>query len=148
MKLGSQLLPSFNSTGNPSVSVGVDLTFIPEFQESLHDKATFFFKITFTEWERKKGQTKPDNQRASFFAGRYAAKEALIKAIDGYRLFQKPDLTVNYSEIEIRNDDYGRPYFRFYENFETYLNNLKPNSIRLSISHTGDYAFSEVLLIF
>ncbi|EIE02316.1 putative holo-[acyl-carrier-protein] synthase [Leptospira licerasiae serovar Varillal str. VAR 010] len=148
MKLGSQLLPSFNSTGNPSVSVGVDLTFIPEFQESLHDKATFFFKITFTEWERKKGQTKPENQRASFFAGRYAAKEALIKAIDGYRLFQKPDLTVNYSEIEIRNDDYGRPYFRFYGNFETYLNNLKPNSIRLSISHTGDYAFSEVLLIF
>ncbi|TGM97276.1 holo-ACP synthase [Leptospira dzoumogneensis] len=148
MKLESQTLPGFESINNPYASVGVDLTYIPEFKESLQDKATFFFKITFTDWERKKGQTKPENQRASFFAGRYAAKEALIKALDGYRLFQKPDLNVNYSEIEIRNDDYGRPYFRFYGNFETYLNDLKPNSIRLSISHTGDYAFSEVLLIF
>ncbi|EMJ99744.1 MULTISPECIES: holo-ACP synthase [unclassified Leptospira] len=148
MKLRSQPLPSFESITSPYASVGVDLTFIPEFKESLQDKATFFFKITFTDWERKKGETKPENQRAGFFAGRYAAKEALIKALDGYRLFQKPDLNVNYSEIEIRNDDYGRPYFRFYGNFETYLNNIKPNSIRLSISHTGDYAFSEVLLIF
>ncbi|TGL60753.1 holo-ACP synthase [Leptospira sarikeiensis] len=148
MKLKSEPLSFSDPVSNPIVSVGVDLTYVPEFRESLNDKATFFFKITFTEWERNKGTSKPENQRASFFAGRYAAKEALIKALDGYRLFQKPELIINYSEIEIRNDDYGRPYFRFYGNFQTYLNELKPNSIRVSISHTGDYAFSEVLLVF
>ncbi|TGK02852.1 holo-ACP synthase [Leptospira langatensis] len=141
------LFASFGSSSKPTASIGVDLTFIPEFEESLQDKGTFFFAKTFSEWERSRASSKPANQRAAFFAGRYAAKEAVIKALDGYRLFQTPEIRVNYSEIEIRNDDFGRPYLRFYGTFLEYMEDLKPDSIRVSISHTGDYAFSEVLLV-
>ncbi|TGK06861.1 holo-ACP synthase [Leptospira semungkisensis] len=141
------LFASFGTSSKPIASIGVDLAFIPEFEESLKDKGTYFFSKTFSEWERNRASSKPMDQRAGFFAGRYAAKEAVIKALDGYRLFQAPELHINYSEIEIRNDDFGRPYLRFYGTFLEYMEGLKPNSIRVSISHTGDYAFSEVLLV-
>ncbi len=146
----ADLVAQFSSIGTSSLqnaSIGVDLTYIPEFRSALRDPGTFFFQETFSDWEREKASTKPSDQRPNFFAGRYAAKEAFIKAIDGHRLFQEPDLKFKYSEIEIRNDQFGRPFFRFYGNVSEYMQELKSVSIRVSISHAEDYAFSEVLLV-
>lgn len=148
MRTETEPSPSFFEVRDlSSASIGIDLTFVPEFAKVMEDSASFFLKETFTEWERGRAKSKPKDQSAYFFAGRYAAKEAFIKALDGRRLFLEPDLKLKYSEIEIRNDDYGRPYFRFYGNIAEYIRSLNPSSIRLSISHTEDYAFSEVLLI-
>ncbi|EQA44778.1 putative holo-[acyl-carrier-protein] synthase [Leptospira broomii serovar Hurstbridge str. 5399] len=131
---------------SPDISVGVDLVFIPEFREALAEPGTVFFKETFTDWERAKADTKPALQRATYYAGRYAAKEALIKALDGPRLHLDAAFRPNYIEIEVRNDNYGRPYFRFYGILSDYMEKIKSSCIRISITHAGDYAFSEVLL--
>lgn len=131
-----------------TASIGVDLVYIPEFKSAWEEPGTVFFHKTFSEWEINRALKKPSLQIPSFFAGRYAAKEAFVKALDGPRLFLGPDIKLEYSEIEIRNDDYGRPFFRFSGELSEYLKKKGLVSARVSISHVEDYAFSEVLLVF
>ncbi|EQA55663.1 holo-ACP synthase [Leptospira kmetyi] len=131
---------------NGSYSIGMDMVYIPEFESFLKDRGTFFFEKTFTEWEKSKANSKNADQRASFYSGRYAAKEAFLKALDGRRLHAEPDLNFNYAELEIRNDEYGRPFFRYYGILMDYVSDLNLISVRLTITHTQDYAASQVLV--
>lgn len=137
-----------NSVYAPPMSIGIDLVYIPEFENALQEKGSSFFESTFTEWEIAKSQTKPMDQRASFFSARYAAKEAVVKALDGSRLHLDPAIRLNYKEIEVRSDDSGRPFLRFYGEIQSYVQSLNLSSIRISITHSKDYAMSEVLVVY
>ncbi len=65
---------------------------------------------------------------AQHFAGRFAAKEALIKAL--------PDIkNLNWTDIQITNDATGKPHCSVKNK------NLK-QTIHLSISHTCDHAIA------
>ena len=69
---------------------------------------------------------------------RFAAKEALIKAV-GLRMSA-------YTDMEILNDTYGRPFVKPAGKFEGFL---KENSLRashVSMSHEWDYAIAFVIL--
>ncbi len=61
-------------------------------------------------------------------AGRFCAKEAVIKVFEG-KIF--------FSDIEIINKENGKP--------EVYINNKKADGIKLSISHTKRYATAVAL---
>ncbi|TGK11971.1 holo-ACP synthase [Leptospira fletcheri] len=144
--LKPKLSESVQGLGHPNLSLGVDLVFIPEFRKALEEPGTAFFDKTFTRWELAKASAKSLSERAVFFSGRYSAKEAFVKALDGPRIHLPPAFRFLYSEIEIRNDEFGRPYCRFYGNLSDYMKKTGSSVISLSITHVEEYAFSEILL--
>ncbi|MCW7506436.1 holo-ACP synthase [Leptospira levettii] len=131
-----------------SYSIGMDMVYIPEFESYLKDPGTAFFDQTFTDWEKQAANLKQTQQRATFYSGRYAAKEAFLKALDGRWLHTKPTIAFKYSELEIRNDDFGRPYFRYYGSLLKTISDLQMESVKLSITHVHEYAASQVLIEF
>jgi len=74
-----------------------------------------------------------ESRKFTFLAGRFAAKEALFKAL------KKGDKTLNFADITILNDEDGAPYIESFPNHDRY-------KIELSISHTQSYAVAIVLL--
>lgn len=67
--------------------------------------------------------------KLSFLAGRFAAKEAFIKAY-GSSIFKE-----NLNEIEVLNFDSGKPYIKY-----------KEKIYKVSISHEKDYATAIVII--
>ena len=75
------------------------------------------------------------------YAGRYAAKEAFFKSLGtGWRY------GMSFNEIEILNDELGKPYFVFYGKVKEFLNKDKIEKTHLSISHIKEFASAYVIL--
>jgi holo-[acyl-carrier protein] synthase len=72
------------------------------------------------------------HDRAPFLAGRFAAKEAIIKALGKYLSIRPP-----YSHIEILNDQAGRPEVRLPD---ALARQLAHGHIEVSISHEQSFA--------
>ena len=104
------------------MSIGVDLTYIPRFE----GKIALAKKILAAEeYEQYVNHARP----AQFLAGRFAAKEAFLKA---WNQLPMPDLNT----IIIRIGLQGQPYITFMD--ERY---------DLSIAHDGDYAIATVIIM-
>jgi len=75
------------------------------------------------------------------FAGRFAAKEAFFKALGtGWRNGMK------WTEINIMNDNLGKPEVRISGKTEEIFRKMGMNKIYLSISHTRDFAIAFVVI--
>jgi len=75
------------------------------------------------------------------YAARYAAKEALFKALGtGWRY------GMAFNEIEILNDDLGKPSFVFLGKVMEYIANKKVKTTHLSMSHIKEFASAFVTL--
>jgi len=74
------------------------------------------------------------------FAGRFAAKEAVFKALGiGWP-------AVSFKDIEIIPDSItGAPEVVLHGNILTLANRLKISSFRISISHTKEYAIAQAI---
>ena len=125
---------------------GIDMAYIPEFQEVLDDPNSFFIGKHFTEQEIEYCRNGGPRRAASRLAARYAVKEAFLKAVDGPRLHQEAAFIPDYRQIEVRNDEYGRPFLRFHDALKEYLREVGIVRSLVTISHTGDYAVAQVLL--
>jgi holo-[acyl-carrier protein] synthase len=152
----AHLLGSITKKENTNVySVGIDITSVSLFEKFLNDESLVFFKKHFTENELttvKLNLTNPDwksklTSIALRLAARYAAKEAFVKAIDGKRLFQQRKLIFNYQEVEVLNDNYGRPYMNILGKCKTYLKSVNVCSIQVSLSHEESLSVAVVLLL-
>lgn len=79
----------------------------------------------------------PDIKRDEFIAGRFAAKEAVIKALGSKN--------ISLIDIEILNDKNGRPRV---SNIDELLNKSGTDAARIhvSISHETDYAVGMAVL--
>lgn len=76
----------------------------------------------------------------SSLAARFAAKEALLKALGtGMR-------NNSWQDIEILNDDLGKPQVKLYGKTKIQADNKKVHSIFLSISHEKEYSVAQVIL--
>lgn len=77
----------------------------------------------------------PGNQRfAQYLAGRFAAKEALLKAFGtGLR-------NCLWTDISILNNKLGKPEVNLKGNLLELANDIGIKQIQLSISHTSEYA--------
>ena len=127
--------------------IGIDLVSCQEFIDYLQERKSTFFQKTFTLSEQKKCKKwSKTNRRAQCLSVRYAAKEALLKALDGPRLFQRANFSFLYNECEIRNDGKGRPYFFFYGSLFDYMREQKIIKSHLTLSHIRDYAIAHVIL--
>ncbi len=74
-------------------------------------------------------------------AARFAAKEALIKALGDNIKVRLP-----WSDLEVINTDGGKPEIFILGKSRDVIENLGINSIFLSISHSYKYAVAQVIL--
>ena len=107
-------------------NIGIDIVTNERIRQSINEN--FLNKIlTFKEQEiynKKNG-----NKKLEYLCGRYAAKEAIIKALNKYEI-------TNFQEIEILNDKKGAP-----------IANCKNYNIIISISHEKKYTIAEAIVL-
>lgn len=127
--------------------LGTDLVYIPDFAEQLARPGSMFERV-FSATELRVSRSKPD--RDAHLAGRWAAKEAFIKAWSQAIYGRPPVLTpdqVRWHEIEVRADRWGRVLVApTGEVAAAVAESIGEPHTALSISHDGDYAIATCLV--
>ena len=120
------------------VGIGNDIIEIERIEKAI-SKESFKNKI-YT--QRELGNIEKRGNRTETYAGIFSAKEAISKAIGtGVREFSLTDL-------EILNDDLGKPYVVVSEKLDKILKNKKESyQIEISISHSKKYATAMAIII-
>jgi phosphopantetheine--protein transferase-like protein len=112
------------------LTVGVDCENISRFRRTNYNKKSDFYKKIFTPKEIKYCKSKRDPY--PHFTVRFAAKEAVIKALSGFG-------KVFYKDIEIKNKKSGKPYVALKKK------SGRVRSIQLSLTHSKDQAVAFVV---
>lgn len=98
-----------------------------------------FTERVFTEWEREYCDAK-GAAAAQSYAGRFAAKEAFLKALQtGWRG------KITWHDIEIRSDDQGVPTLQISGEASTLFEQSGATRSHISISHTSEHAVAHVI---
>ena len=120
------------------VGIGNDIIEIERIEKAI-SKESFKDKI-YTQRELENIEKRGD--RVEIYAGIFSAKEAISKAIGtGVREFSLTDL-------EILNDDLGKPYVVVSERLDKIIKSKKENyQIEISISHSKKYATAVAMVI-
>ncbi len=121
------------------LSVGTDIIEVYRIRETIERTPRFAVRV-FTEFERQYCESK-GAAAAQSYAGRFAAKEALLKALKtGWRG------KITWHDIEIRNDEMGVPGFVMSGEVGKLLEDIGAARVHLSISHTTEHATAMVVL--
>ena len=120
------------------VGIGNDIIEIERIEKAI-SKESFKNKV-YTQRELENIEKRGD--RVETYAGIFSAKEAISKAIGtGVREFSLTDL-------EILNDDLGKPYVAVSEKLDKIIKDKKENyQIEISISHSKKYAIAMVIIM-
>ena len=118
------------------VGVGVDLTPVSRMQRAFDAHPERLEARLFTDGERAYCRAKA--QAAQHFAARFAAKEALLKAL------RVPE-GLRWHELEVVNDGDGAPTFRLSGNAAAAAKKLGVQNVHLSITHADDSAMAFVV---
>jgi holo-[acyl-carrier protein] synthase len=119
------------------LGIGTDIAEVVRIAKSIEND--LFKKRIFSETEIAYCNIKTN--KAENYAARFAAKEAFLKAL-GTGL--RGDITIN--EIEIVNDELGKPSILLLGNTAEYLSGKNIKHIHVSLSHTKDMAMATVVL--
>ncbi len=123
------------------IAQGVDIVYIEKFRR-VYDRHPAFREDVFSDKEREYCHSLPDPY--PYLAGRFAAKEACLKAL-GVGL--GGDVSGGLlSEIEILQAHGGRIEMRLTGWTERLSRRLHPGRLNLSISLSGEYAISTVMI--
>ena len=117
------------------VKTGTDIIEVERIKESIEKLGDKFLNRVFTENEIKYCEEKKIT-KYEHYAARFAAKEAIFKAISPL-LDNK--FSIDWTDIEILNDNQGRPYAVLSKE------NLKNINIDISLSHIKEYAIATVV---
>ena len=119
---------------------GVDIIKNSRINNSLKIKG--FLNRIFTEKEIKQGRK--IKNKINFYAKRFAAKEAFVKAIGtGFRS------EINFIDIEIKNYKNGKPYISLSKKLNNFLQKkfkLQKYKVFLSLSDEKDYSIAFVVI--
>ena len=119
--------------------IGTDLIEVNRVAEKI-EKTEQFKHHVFSAREIEYCESKKIKKYESY-AARFAAKEALFKALGtGWTS------GTAFNEVEILNDEHGKPEFIFYGNTKNYINDLKFVKISLSLSHINEIAMAMVII--
>jgi len=121
------------------VGCGIDLVKIERIEKIIKRWGDNFIFRIFTPLEREYCEKKKGNKYQSY-AGRFAAKEALLKSLGlGLR-------GVNWKEIEIENNELGQPIIETSGKLKNIASVKGVSKYFITISHTKDYAIAQVIL--
>jgi holo-[acyl-carrier protein] synthase len=112
------------------VGNGVDIIEVRRIKNAIDKYGQSFLKRIFTDKELKNAQE--HNSLYQHLAGRFAAKEAVFKALG--------KATLNFKDLEVINDSEGKPLCSL-------LNyNQDKFKIHISISHIKNYAVANAII--
>src|SRR5262245_31546149 len=118
------------------VSIGVDIIEVYRIAETIQRTPRFVERV-FTPAEREYCDAKGATSAQSY-AGRFAAKEAFLKALKtGWRG------KISWHDIEVTSDADGAPGLSVRAEALSILDRLGPVTLHLSIAHTGKHAIAE-----
>ena len=118
---------------------GIDIIEIERIKESIEETEGKFCERVYTEKEIKYCESKK-MQKYQHYAARFAAKEAVFKALS-CELADKYDIC--WKDIEVLNDKNGRPYVNILTDKIKQIENID-----ISISHCKQYAVVNVVIYF
>jgi holo-[acyl-carrier protein] synthase len=112
------------------VGTGVDITEVSRLRKAVEKWGESFLDRIFTDEELENARTR--SSLYQHLAGRFAAKEAVFKAMG--------DAGLNWKDVQILNDREGRPYCKI-------LNGrMRKVDIHISISHVKNYAVANAII--
>ena len=121
------------------IGLGIDTVSISRIERLLEARGDTFLRKVFSEHEIEEGRKR--ELRAPFFAARFAAREAFVKALGtGFRQ------GASLRDIEVRKGNLGMPELSFGERVKEVLRVKGITRCHLSISHDGDSAQAIVIL--
>jgi holo-[acyl-carrier protein] synthase len=110
--------------------IGIDICDIKRFKKAIKNNSKFLARI-FSAGEIAYCRGKKNS--VLHYAGRFAVKEAFIKAVS-------TDKSVPLNEIEVINDRFGKPEIALTPRIRAMLKAKRGKKFSLSISHTHDAA--------
>lgn len=121
------------------LSIGVDIVEVYRIGETIA-RTPRFAKRVFTDAERAYCESK-EAAAAQSYAGRFAAKEAFLKAIQtGWRG------KITWHDIEVESDADGVPTLKVTGEARRILDERGATRVHVSISHTTEHAVAQVIL--
>lgn len=117
---------------------GTDIIEVGRIKESIERSKEKFLDIIYTKDEIEYCESKKAS-KYYHYAGRFAAKEALFKAVS---TLLKDRFELSWKNAQIINDENGNPQIEF---IDIRINNIQ--SIDISISHCKEYAVATVVVI-
>lgn len=116
---------------------GTDIIEVSRIRESIERSGEKFLKLVYTPAEIKYCESKRLS-KYYHYAGRFAAKEAIYKAVSP---LLKNKFDISWQNAEVINDKCGNPKINFID-----IKFDKIKSIDISISHCKEYAVATVVL--
>ena len=121
------------------MSVGIDITDVKKIEE-LSNRHKGFIERVYT--PREINYCKRKRNKYQHFAGRFAAKESILKAIGtGWTN------NIKWTDIEILNDPSGKPKVVVHGKLKELLEKKRIKDILISISHNRSYAVAYAQLV-
>jgi holo-[acyl-carrier protein] synthase len=121
------------------VGTGIDIAEVDRIAASIDRFGRRFLDRVFTADEIRYCESKAN--KAERYAGRFAAKEAAMKAIGtGW------NRGVTWHDVEVQRVPGGRPTIAFHGKAAEFFARLGATRAHLSITHTKDLAMSQVIL--
>ena len=112
--------------------IGIDIIEIPRIERAISRWGGNFLRRVYTDPELRLYRKKP-----SSLAARFAAKEAVIKAL-GKRA------SVSLKEIEVLSEPGGKPLVNLYGRTQSQAQDLGLYGFAISLSHSREYAIALV----
>jgi holo-[acyl-carrier protein] synthase len=129
-------LPSSDGGDTMTLGPGVDIVEVERIRLALERWGDRFLRRVFTAGEIKYCRRKRRAEQS--FAVRYAAKEAVLKAMGLGKRWG-----IRWTDLEVVNDQLGKPEMRFDGRMKELLGGRK---VLISLSHTREHAVAVALL--
>jgi len=121
------------------VGTGIDIAEVPRIRQSIERFGDRFLQRVFTDREIRYCDSKAN--RFERYAARFAAKEAAMKALGtGW------NHGVRWRDCEVVRMPGGRPTIVFHGKAGEFAAKLGTKNTALSITHTAEHAFAQVIL--
>ena len=122
-------------------AIGIDIVEIKRLQKVSKRWGSPFLNKVYT--KRELGYANQKRFPYQHLAARFAAKEAIFKALGEV----ETDF-VGWKNVEILNDDNGKPVVYWHGDAEKSRKKRGIHSVVVSLSHTENYAVASAMLIF
>ena len=118
------------------IGCGVDVVELSRFRKAVTRGGEMFMRRVFTSQERAYAEARPKTALLHL-AGRFAAKEAVIKAVSQI----DPRRVLAMNQVEVKNDRLGRPHIVLRDGRPSRL------KIHISLSHVDTVAVASAIAI-
>jgi holo-[acyl-carrier protein] synthase len=122
------------------IAHGIDLVDFPRIEDMLKKHGERFLDRVFTSAEQ--GYAKANKNSVEKLAGRFAAKEAILKLLGtGWRG------KIAWTDIEVVNTETGQPIVNLSGEVKKIAENLGITQISVSITHTANFAIASAVAL-